>query len=260
MAAQDFSASVDALWTAHQSGHAFAALPVRPQTRAEGYAIQAAVAACEPAASVGWKIAATNVAGQKHIGVDEPLAGRLYASRTHAPGRPVAMFGNRMAVAEPEFCFRMSRAIAGRAPGGAWTVDEVASAVGALHLAIEFPNSRFEDFARAGAAQLIADNACAHETVIGPAVSADWRAMDLAEVSVSIATGAARHEGVGRAVLGGPLVALTWLVNALAGMGVALEAGQYVITGTAAVPLAVRAGDVVVAEFAGLGEVEVGLV
>jgi 2-keto-4-pentenoate hydratase len=247
------------LWQAHQSGVALAALPTRPASRVDGYAVQAAVAAHEPAPAVGWKIAATNVAGQQHIGVDGPLAGRLYASRTHAPGRPVSMFGNRMAVAEPEFCFRMARTVAGPAPAGRWTVTEVEAAVGSLHLAIELPNSRFADFVRAGAAQLIADNACAHETVIGPAVTADWHAMDLSAHGVSIASRTTRNDGVGRNVLGGPLIALTWLANELSGLGMALEAGQYVITGTAAVPLPVAAGDRVLADFGVLGQVGVTL-
>ena len=46
----------------------------RPQGRAEGYAIQAAMQAYGNL--FGWKIAATSEAGQKHINVAGPLAGR----------------------------------------------------------------------------------------------------------------------------------------------------------------------------------------
>ena len=42
----------------------------RPRDRAEGYAIQAAVAAHSSGRLFGWKIAATSEAGQKHINVD----------------------------------------------------------------------------------------------------------------------------------------------------------------------------------------------
>ena len=58
-------------------------LPSRPVSRAEGYAIQAEIEALSEKPLFGWKIAATSVAGQKHIGVDGPLAGRLLAERVH---------------------------------------------------------------------------------------------------------------------------------------------------------------------------------
>ena len=47
----------------------------RPQGRAEGYAIQAAMQGY--GSLFGWKIAATSEAGQKHINVAGPLAGRI---------------------------------------------------------------------------------------------------------------------------------------------------------------------------------------
>ena len=48
-----------------------------------------------------------------------------------------------------------------------YTIEEVLAAVETLHPAIEVPDSRYEDFAKVGAAQLIADNACAHYFVLG---------------------------------------------------------------------------------------------
>ncbi|MCX5989813.1 MAG: hydratase, partial [Chloroflexi bacterium] len=45
---------------------------VRPQSRAEGYAMQLAVVELSGEATFGWKIAATSVAGQRHIGVSGP--------------------------------------------------------------------------------------------------------------------------------------------------------------------------------------------
>ena len=59
------------------------ALPdaLRPQTRAEGYAIQACIEEFSRQPLYGWKIAATSVNGQRHIGVDGPLAGRILAER-----------------------------------------------------------------------------------------------------------------------------------------------------------------------------------
>ena len=52
---------------------------IRPQDRLEGYAIQAALAKHSTGKLFGWKIAATSEAGQKHINVSGPIAGRILA-------------------------------------------------------------------------------------------------------------------------------------------------------------------------------------
>jgi len=48
----------------------------RPHSRAEAYAIQAEIERTSGAKLFGWKIAATSEAGQKHINVPGPMAGR----------------------------------------------------------------------------------------------------------------------------------------------------------------------------------------
>jgi 2-keto-4-pentenoate hydratase len=50
---------------------------IRPQDRLDGYAIQAGLAKHSSGKLFGWKIAATSEAGQKHINVSGPLAGRI---------------------------------------------------------------------------------------------------------------------------------------------------------------------------------------
>ena len=68
-----------------------------------------------------------------------------------------------------------------------------------------------------------------------------------------------RREGEGRAVLGDPRLALTWMVNELSARGIALHAGQTVSTGTCMVPLEVVPGDRVEADYGALGRVAVTL-
>ena len=84
-------------------------LAQRPQGRTEGYAIQAAMQGY--GSLFGWKIAATSEAGQKHINVAGPLAGRLFAERVIPDGGTASMAGNEMRVGEPEFAFRMGRSL-----------------------------------------------------------------------------------------------------------------------------------------------------
>ena len=62
--------------------------------------------------------------------------------------------------------------------------------------------------------------------------------------------------GVGRNVLGDPRVALTWLVNELSGLGLPLEEGMVVSTGTCVKPLPLASGDHVIGDFGVLGRIE----
>jgi 2-keto-4-pentenoate hydratase len=254
---QQRQAASDLLWELWQQGRRVAELPadVRPATREEGYAVQALLERRSAYPVFGWKIAATSQAGQRHIGVDGPLAGRLLRERVVANDIPLRLGANRMRVAEPEFAFRIGRSLAPRA--SSYSVDEVMAAVDTLHPAIELPDSRYDDFARVGAAQLIADNACAHQFVLGPAATPQWRTRNLAEhVVTGIVAGKLRREGKGANVLGNPRAALTWLANELSRLGIALEAGQVVTTGTCVPPLPVEPGDYTTADFGELGGVE----
>ena len=161
-----------------------------------------------------------------------------------------------MRVAEPEFAFRFATALKPRRKE--YTLEDVLGAVGSLHPAIEIPDSRFENFATVGEAQLIADNACAHEFILGPAAEADWRAIDLSQHKATIeAVGGAVHDGIGANVLGDPRDALLWLVQEVTGLGLTIEAGQVVTTGTCTEPLDIEPGDEVIADFGALGDVNV---
>jgi 2-keto-4-pentenoate hydratase len=254
--AEQYQAASDLLVRHWQEGTTLSALPepLRPATRAEGYAIQSRLERRSAQPLFGWKIAATSIAGQQHIGVDGPLAGRLLAEMVFADGAALPLGPNRMRVAEAEFAFRMGADLPPRPAG--YALADVLEAVAALHLAIEVPDSRFADYAEVGAAQLIADNACAHQFVLGPEAPAAWREMDLAAHRVvGAVAGRLEREGCGVNVLGDPRLALTWLANELSRHGVTLTAGQVVMTGTCLVPLPIGAGDAVSADFGALGRV-----
>src|SRR4029453_16722606 len=80
----------------------------RPRDGAEGYAIQSEVVRLSGQRVAGWKIAATSVAGQRHINVDGPLAGPLLADRLVGAGSTIHLSRNRMRLAEAEFAFRIA--------------------------------------------------------------------------------------------------------------------------------------------------------
>jgi 2-keto-4-pentenoate hydratase len=256
---QDIHAAAAILWQHWQQSTRFDELSARcrPGSRAEGYAIQAEVAKLSGQSIVGWKIAATSAAGQQHIRVDGPLAGCLLSARALEGGARISLAGNHMKVAEAEFAFRMGTHLPKRA--AAYSVSEVLAAVASLHPAIEVPDSRYEDFTRVGAAQLIADVACACWFVLGPATRADWRVIDLAQHSVAAyRNGALAGQGSGANVLGDPRSALAWIANELSTYGDGLRAGDVVMTGTCLTPVPVSAGDGVKADFGEFGVLEVG--
>lgn len=241
------------LWT---QGRRIEQLPpaLRPVTRGDGYAIQALIERRSDSALFGWKIAATSIAGQAHIRVDGPLAGRILSERVIPDGDECSLQGNLMRVAELEFAFRMNEDIHPRTT--LYSVAEVMDCVSTLHPAIEIPDSRLAAFERAGAAQLIADNACAHDFLLGAASPPLWRSLDLAEQPVwGQVNDSPRRPGVGGNALGDPRMALAWLVNELSRYGTTLRAGEIVTTGTCLTPLPINPGDSFVGDFGVLGRV-----
>src|ERR1700760_2987960 len=100
---------------------------LRPRDRLEGYAIQAELERTSSQELFGWKIAATSEAGQKHINVPGPMAGRILAETVIADGGSASMAGNEMAVAEPEFAFRMRKDLPARSTP--YTVQQVLDGV-----------------------------------------------------------------------------------------------------------------------------------
>ena len=169
------------------------------------------------------------------------------------------MRGNVMHVIEAEFAFRMGADVLAQG-ASPLTVQQVMAQVAELHLAIEIPNSRYQDFVTAGEAQLIADFACASHMVLGAALTTDWRSVDLVAQTVQVSRGGEVVAlGKGSNALGDPRVALTWLANELISHGLHLQAGDVVITGTCVVPVPVVVGQYLTAQYPGLGEVSVAI-
>jgi 2-keto-4-pentenoate hydratase len=256
---KNITTAADIIWLAWQQEHSIENLPsvCRPQSLEQGYAIQAALSARAGQPVAGWKIAATSVAGQAHIAVGGPLAGRLFADRISHDKSTIALgAANVMCVAEAEFAFRLAGDLAPRLEP--YTQEEVSACVAELYPAIEIPNSRFADFVDAGGAQLVADNACAHRFVLGEKAATGWRDFNLATHPVRLyINDQLVTQGQGSDALGDPRIALTWIANNHALQGEGLRAGQIITTGVCGKPGAIKAGDQVVADFGDFGRVAV---
>ena len=245
------------LWKEHETIESLPE-PLKPISRAEGYAIQACLEERSEEPIFGWKIAATSDAGQSHIGVSGPMAGRLLKERVYSDGDVISVDKSLMKVAEAEFAFRIAADLPPK--GNPYSVEEVLKAVSHLHPSIEIPDSRFKNFASAGEAQLIADNACAHEFVLGPPSDEIWRTLDLKTHAVELkTTKPATESGKGGNVLGDPRIALTWLVNELCQFGMYVKQNQVITTGTTTQPITIEKGMDVSAKFGVLGSVSARL-
>jgi 2-keto-4-pentenoate hydratase len=249
------------LYGCWMKGEKIAQLPpeMRPASEEDGYAIQALLESRSAFPLFGWKIAATSPAGQAHIQVSGPLAGRILRERLIDDGGACPLEANLMRVAELEFCFRMGKTLKPRDRD--YSTSEVIDCVATLNPSIEIPDTRLSEFEKAGAPQLIADNACANYFMLGKASADIWRSIDLAaqEVTGRINNGPPQP-GSGRNVLGDPRDALAWLANRLSSLGIPLFAGQIVTTGTCVVPMAIAPGDRVYGDFGELGTVELSIV
>ena len=250
-----FMEAAKLIWDCWQNGDKIQQLPdkISPKTRAEAYGIQACYESYSEAPIFGWKIAATSLEGQKHIGVSGPLAGRILRERVFTPFEKLNFGKNKMAVAEPEFAFKMGKTLKPR--NVQYNMKEVMQAVDTLHPSIEIPDSRFDNFSTVGELQLIADNACAHEFVIGPSMHDKWKMLDISKHIVTIETSNKHcNKGIGSNVLGDPRIALTWLVNELSKNNISLLEGMIVSTGTCAKPITIKEGDTVIVNYGILGK------
>ena len=206
---------------------------------------------------VGYKIAGTNPAARQHLKIDSPFFGRLYDRMVSESPARVAFVPDFFRVHEPEIALEMGFDLDPvRAPFDAAAIE---AATRAVRPAIEIIGTQLTPWTAAGAARLAADNAAFGHWIVGAPVT-DWSTLDLMDGPVSLSIdGAVAATGRGRNVDGGAFGAAAWLANALAARGRALRAGDFITTGSVTPPVPVAAGQSVVADFGGLGRVEVVL-
>ncbi len=251
--------AAELIWNSWKNGKKIETLPdeIMPHSRNEAYKIQEHIEVLSKNTILGWKIAATSKEGQNHIGVSGPLAGRIFREKVTNPNNTITLGNNKMGVAEPEFAFKIGSLI--KPNKTLFNVEEIMELVDDLHLAIEFPDSRFNTFSSVGELSLIADNACADQFVISSPIEKDWKNIDFSNFKLSISNSKFSYQGIGSNVLGDPRIALTWLVNELSQNNIVLEKDVIVSTGTCSKPIPVEIGDIVTANFGELGEISINL-
>lgn len=201
-----------------------------PRSLQEAYAIQDAAIAIDGDAIGGWKVGRVLDEHVASAGANR-LAGPIFARRIRiAPdgaGPPVAMpVLSGFAAVEAELLLRI-------APGAHPVPDAEAAArlVDEVRLGIEIASSPLPGINSHGPAVTISDFGNNHGLLLGPVIT-DWRTRNLLGAMVELSIDG-NKTGTGRAIdmLDGPFGAVAFLLNLLAGRGIALPPGTWVSTG-----------------------------
>lgn len=221
----------------HRGRKPFAGFPrdCAPASVEQAYAIQDAFVeakARECGEPMGWKIALSNPAMQRFVGLDEPVAGRLHRRQVvGAPAHARAAAYGRLLV-EFEIAVELGEDLPPRT--GGYSRALVAQAVAAVRPAFELADDRGADYQTLNAhgLQLVADNAWNEGAVLGERRT-DWRSLDLAELDGFVAIdGQQVGAGSGRDLMGHPLDALAWLASHVSRRGLTMRAGDVAILGS----------------------------
>jgi len=196
---------------------------------------------------IGKKIGVTSDAVQSMLGVFEPDFGFLTDAMQVSEGD--ISIGNLIQPrAEAEIAFRLGKSLMG--PGV--TPEDVLAATDVVIPCFEVVDSRIEGW-RIKIQDTVADNASCGIYVLGTG-EVDPADTDLAACKVTVTkNGEFLSEGLGSAVQGSPQAAIAWLANTFGELGMSLNAGEVVLSGSL-VPLEpVKPGDKMVMDIPGIG-------
>jgi 2-keto-4-pentenoate hydratase len=199
----------------------------------------------------GYKAALTSKAMQQREGIDSPVLGTLLASRGRSEDGPVSLAGFLKGTLEPEVGVVLARDLAG--PGV--TPQSALAAIAGYVPALEVGDIR-SDFSagRRTLQHTICCNTFNGAYLFGTALTPPT--IDLRrEGMVLSCNGRPVASATAIEVLGNPLLSVVFIANRLAGLGLSLQAGMVLLTGSIVASIPVRPGDRVRAEFTRLGEI-----
>lgn len=200
---------------------------------------------------IGHKVGLSSEAMQKMMNVDEPDYGHLLDDMQVFEDVPVRSDRYLYPRVEVEVGF----VLADDLPGAGCTEDDVLAATAAFAPAIELIDTRITNW-QIKLCDTIADNASSAGWVLGEArvspKDIDIRAID----AVLTNNGEIVAEGRSDAVLGNPVTAVAWLARKVEAFGVRLKAGDIVLPGSCTRAIDAPAGSHFVADFSGLGSVQ----
>ena len=202
---------------------------------------------------VGKKIGVTSKAVQSMLNVHQPDFGYLTDAMVYSSEDAVPISSTLIQPrAEGEIAFVLKRDL--RGPGV--TTAQVLQATECVMPCFEIVDSRVEDW-KIRIEDTVADNASCGLLVLGDQ-AVKPSAVDLTTCGMVVhKNGKLLSTGAGAAALGSPLNCVAWLANTLGRFGVALKAGEIILSGSL-VPLEpVSAGDHMSLAIGGIGTASV---
>ncbi len=199
---------------------------------------------------VGKKIGITAKAVMQMLKVDQPDFGHLLSGMTYNEGESLEAKQFCQPRGEGEIAFILGKDLTGPGIKG----PDVLAATECLMPAFEIVDSRVTDW-KIKIQDTVADNASAAAFVLGDkAISA--RGLDLATCGMVLEkNGEIIGTGAGAASLGNPVNAVAWLANKLGELGIALKAGEVILSGSLSIMFPIQAGDVLRMSLGGIGNV-----
>ncbi|WP_031404578.1 2-oxopent-4-enoate hydratase [Thiomonas sp. FB-Cd] len=204
---------------------------------------------------VGKKIGVTSKAVMDMLGVYQPDFGYLLSGMVYGEGQSIAVSSLIQPKAEGEIAFILKKDLLG--PGV--TNADVLAATECVMPCFEIVDSRIRDW-KIKIQDTVADNASCGVFVLGD------RAVSPCEVDLSTCgmvlekNGEVIGTGAGAAALGSPVNAVAWLANTLGRLGIALKAGEVILSGALAAMAPVHAGDNFRVSIGGIGSCAVRFV
>ena len=204
---------------------------------------------------IGKKIGVTSKAVMNMLGVYQPDFGYLTDGMVYNEGQAIPMSRLIQPKAEGEIAFVLKKTLKGP---GISSADVLAATEGVM-ACFEIVDSRIHDW-KIKIQDTVADNASCGVFVLGDRL-VDPRDVDLNTCGMVLEkNGDLVATGAGAAALGAPANAVAWLANTLGRLGIALEAGEVVMSGSLAIMVPVAAGDNLRVTIGGIGSCSVRFV
>lgn len=262
----DIAAAADALYDAEKNR-----VQIRPMTLAhagmtidDAYAVQKAWVdrkIADGRTVTGYKIGLTSRAMQMAMNIDTPDFGVLLDDMHFPNGAEIRAADFTDPRIEAELAFVLKAPLSGENV----SVDDVIAATDYVVPALELIAARSyrvdpETGYKRTVFDTIADNAANAGYIIGD-TKVDPGGIDLPWVGAMLyLNGGIEETGLAGGVLGHPAQGIRWVCKRFSPYGIGLEPGQIILAGSFTRPVAVGAGDSILADYGKLGKIEVEFV
>ena len=201
---------------------------------------------------VGKKIGVTSKVVMQMLGVNQPDFGQMLSGMVFNEGEPIPVSTLIAPKAEAEVAFLLNHDLVG--PGV--TAADVLRATECVMPCFEIVDSRIRDW-KIKIQDTVADNASCGVLTLG-GVRRSPRHVDLALAGMVLEkNGEVISTSCGVSVQGSPVNAVAWLANTLGRLGIALKAGEIILSGSQSPLVPVQAGDSLHCSVGGLGSTSV---